>query len=316
MRAGLGTCAANPIRKDVMTIPTVTLNNDVAMPQLGFGVFQVPNAETAAAVREALQAGYRSIDTARAYDNEEGVGRAIAESGIAREELFVTTKLWNSDHGYDDALRAFDASAARLGLDHVDLYLIHWPTPARDDYVETWRAFEKLLADGRARAIGVSNFQPAHLRRLVDDTGTVPAVNQIELHPYLQQAGLRGIHGDLGIATEAWSPLAKGGDLLGDPTVVELGHKHDRTPAQGRPPLAPAAGHRGDSQVGDAGADPRQHRRVRLRARRRRHRPYVHSGARTAHRAEPGPLRRLTPARHCDRPRHTGHAGSACPVPR
>jgi diketogulonate reductase-like aldo/keto reductase len=232
MRAGLGTCAVNPTRKDVMTIPTVTLNNDVAMPRLGFGVFQVPAAETAAAVSEALRAGYRGIDTARAYDNEEGVGQALAESGIAREELFVTTKLWNSDHGYDNALRAFDASAARLGLDQIDLYLIHWPTPARDDYVETWRAFEKLLADGRARAVGVSNFQPAHLRRLVDDTGTVPAVNQIELHPYLQQAELRAIHGDLGIATEAWSPLAKGGDLLGEHTVVELGHKHDRTPAQ------------------------------------------------------------------------------------
>jgi len=215
-----------------MTIPDLTLNNGVSMPQLGFGVFQVPAEETAETVAEALSAGYRGIDTAKAYGNEEGVAKAIRESGIAREDLFVTTKLWNDDHGYDQTLRAFDASLARLELDHLDLYLVHWPTPKRDTYVETWRAFEKLQADGRVRAIGVSNFQPAHLRRLVDETGTVPAVNQIELHPYLQQAELRGMHGDLGIATEAWSPLAKGGDLLGEQALVELADKHGRTPAQ------------------------------------------------------------------------------------
>jgi 2,5-diketo-D-gluconate reductase A len=215
-----------------MTIPDLTLNNGVSMPQLGFGVFQVPAEETAETVAEALRAGYRSIDTAKAYGNEEGVAKAIRESGIAREDLFVTTKLWNDDHGYDQTLRAFDASLARLGLDHLDLYLIHWPTPKRDTYVETWRAFEKLQADGRVRAIGVSNFQPAHLRRLVDETGTVPAVNQIELHPFLQQAELRGTHRDLGIATEAWSPLAKGGDLLGEQAIVELADKHGATPAQ------------------------------------------------------------------------------------
>ena len=215
-----------------MTIPTVTLNNGVEMPQLGFGVFQVPSEETATAVREALRAGYRSIDTAMVYGNEEGVGQAIRKSGVQRDELFVTTKLWNDDHGHDQALRACEASLDRLGLDRLDLYLVHWPTPARDDYVETWRALEKLLADGRTRAIGVSNFQPAHLRRLVDETGTVPAVNQIELHPYLQQAELRGVHGDLGIATEAWSPLAKGGDLLGEHVVTELAGKHGHTPAQ------------------------------------------------------------------------------------
>jgi 2,5-diketo-D-gluconate reductase A len=215
-----------------MTIPTLTLNNGVEMPRLGYGVFQVPPEETAAAVGEALRAGYRSIDTAKAYGNEEGVASAIRESGIPRDELFVTTKLWNDDHGYDAALRACEASLARLGLEQLDLYLIHWPTPARDDYAETWRALEKLAADGRARAIGVSNFQPAHLRRLADETGTVPAVNQIELHPYLQQAELRGVHGDLGIATEAWSPLAKGGDLLGEHVVAEIAAKHGRTPAQ------------------------------------------------------------------------------------
>jgi 2,5-diketo-D-gluconate reductase A len=215
-----------------MTIPTLTLNNGVTMPQLGFGVFQVPDEETTAAVTEALRAGYRSIDTAKVYGNEEGVARAIRESGIPREDLFVTTKLWNDDHGYDATMRAFDASRDRLGLDQLDLYLIHWPTPKRDDYAQTWRAFEKLLADGVVRAVGVSNFHPAHLRRIVDETGTVPAVNQIELHPYLQQAELRGLHGDLGIVTEAWSPLAKGGDLLGEHAVVAMAEKHERTPAQ------------------------------------------------------------------------------------
>jgi diketogulonate reductase-like aldo/keto reductase len=215
-----------------MTIPTLTLNNGVTMPQLGFGVFQVPDEETTAAVAEALRAGYRSIDTAKVYGNEEGVARAIHESGIPREDLFVTTKLWNDDHGYDATMRAFDASRDRLGLDQLDLYLVHWPTPERDDYVQTWRAFEKLLADGVVRAVGVSNFHPAHLRRIVDETGTVPSVNQIELHPYLQQAELRGLHGDLGIVTEAWSPLAKGGDLLGEHAVVTMAEKHGRTPAQ------------------------------------------------------------------------------------
>lgn len=202
------------------------------MPQLGFGVFQVPDDETEAAVTTALEVGYRSIDTAAAYGNEAGVGAAIAKSGIPRNELFVTTKLWNSDQGYDSAMRAFDDSLRRLGLDHLDLYLIHWPTPKRDRFVETWRAFEKVLADGRTRAIGVSNFQPAHLRRVIDETGTVPAVNQVELHPYLTQAEPRAFHQAHGIATEAWSPLAKGGDLLAEPLVAALASKYDRTAAQ------------------------------------------------------------------------------------
>ncbi|MBN6037228.1 aldo/keto reductase [Amycolatopsis sp. 195334CR] len=213
-------------------IPTVTLNNGVVMPQLGYGVFQVPDAETAAAVTSALEAGYRSIDTATVYGNERGVGQALADSGIAREDLFVTTKLWNSDQGYDQALRAFDASAERLGLDYLDLYLIHWPTPERGLYTETWRALEKLHADGRVRAIGVSNFQPSHLDELARTSSVVPAVNQVEVHPYLQQAEVREYDEKHGIATEAWSPLAKGGDLLADPVVRELASKHDRTPAQ------------------------------------------------------------------------------------
>ncbi|MDQ5855550.1 MAG: aldo/keto reductase [Actinomycetota bacterium] len=210
----------------------ITLNNGVPIPQLGFGVFLVPPKDTEAVVSTALEVGYRSIDTAAAYQNEEGVGRAIASSHLARDEVFVTTKLWNAHHGYDRALRAFDASAQRLGLDTVDLYLIHWPVPAADRYVETWKALEKLAADGRARAIGVSNFAVEYLRRLVDETATVPAVNQVELHPYFQQTDLRAEHAELGIATEAWSPLGQGGALLSDPTITRLADRHGVTPAQ------------------------------------------------------------------------------------
>ncbi|MFE6189611.1 aldo/keto reductase [Streptomyces sp. NPDC056465] len=213
------------------TVPTVTLNNGVTIPQLGFGVFQVPDDETTAAVSSALEAGYRSIDTATVYGNEAGVGRALAESGLAREELFVTTKLWNADQGYDATLAAFDASLAKLGLDHVDLYLIHWPTPARDLYADTWRALEKLQADGRIRAAGVSNFQPAHLRRLREESPLVPAVNQVELHPGLQQSELRAVHAEYGIATEAWSPLAQGA-LLDDQLLASLAERHGKSPAQ------------------------------------------------------------------------------------
>ena len=215
-----------------MAVPNITLNNGVEMPQLGFGVFQVPNDETEAAVTAALEAGYRSIDTAKLYGNEEGVGAAIAKSGVPRRELFITTKLWNNDQGYDSALRAFDASLSRLGLSYLDLYLIHWPTPKRDKYVDTWRAFEKLQADGRVRAVGVSNFQPAHLRRVVDETGLVPAVNQVELHPYLTQDEVRAADASLGVATEAWSPLAKGGDLLEERAVTALAAEYGRTAAQ------------------------------------------------------------------------------------
>ncbi|GAA2093392.1 aldo/keto reductase [Streptomyces albiaxialis] len=213
-------------------VPDVTLNNGTRMPQLGFGVYLVPDDEAEQAVTEALEAGYRSIDTAALYENEKGTGRALAASGIPRDELFVTTKLWNTEQGYDAALRAFDASLSRLGLDHVDLYLIHWPVPARDTYVETWRALEEIHADGRARAIGVSNFQPAHLQRLFDVSGVVPAVNQIELHPRLQQDALRAFDAEHGVATEAWSPLGRGNGVLDDPAVLAIAEKHGRTPAQ------------------------------------------------------------------------------------
>ncbi|MFE5910470.1 aldo/keto reductase [Streptomyces wedmorensis] len=213
------------------TVPTVTLNNGVEIPQLGFGVFQVPDDETAAAVTAALETGYRSIDTAAVYGNETGVGRALAASGLPRDELFVTTKLWNADQGYDATLRAFDASLSKLGLDHVDLYLIHWPTPARDLYRESWRALERLAGEGRVRAAGVSNFQPGHLRRLTEEATLTPAVNQIELHPGLQQAELRAFHAEHGIVTEAWSPLAQGA-VLGERAIADLAARHGKSPAQ------------------------------------------------------------------------------------
>ncbi|KQM81393.1 aldo/keto reductase [Agromyces sp. Leaf222] len=213
------------------TVPTITLNNGVRMPQLGFGVFQVPDDETAAAVTTALEVGYRSIDTAAVYGNEAGVGRALAESGLARDELFVTTKVWNSDQGYDETLRAFDASASKLGLEQLDLYLIHWPTPDRGRYLDTWRALERLLADGRTRAIGVSNFEPEHLERLIAASGVVPAVNQVELHPAMANRAVIAAGARHGIATEAWSPLAQGA-VLGEASVVEIADRHGRTPAQ------------------------------------------------------------------------------------
>ncbi|MFG3039415.1 aldo/keto reductase [Streptomyces sp. NPDC048330] len=212
-------------------VPTVTLNNGVEIPQLGFGVFQVPDDETAAAVTTALETGYRSIDTAAIYGNEAGVGRALAASGLPREELFVTTKLWNADQGYDDTLRAFDASLSKLGLDYADLYLIHWPAPARDLYRASWRALERLADEGRIRAAGVSNFQPGHLARLTDGAQLIPAVNQIELHPGLQQEELRSFHAEHGIATEAWSPLAQGA-VLGERVIVDLAARHGKSPAQ------------------------------------------------------------------------------------
>jgi diketogulonate reductase-like aldo/keto reductase len=214
------------------TTPTITLNNGVTIPQLGFGVFQVPPDEVIEPVATALEAGYRLIDSAAAYQNEEGVGKAIAGSGIPREEIFVTTKLWNSDQGYDSALRAFDTSLGKLGLDTVDLYLIHWPLPKRDSYVETWKALEQIYRDGRARAIGVSNFTIRHLNRLREESGIIPAANQVELHPRWPQEELRAYHEQHQIATEAWSPIGQGQGLLDDPTVVALAKARDRSPAQ------------------------------------------------------------------------------------
>jgi diketogulonate reductase-like aldo/keto reductase len=194
-------------------------------------VFQIPESETFDAVTNALDAGYRSIDTAAAYRNERAVGRAIADSPLDREDIFVTTKLWNSDQGYDSTLSAFEASMGRLGLDVLDLYLIHWPVPSKDLYSDTWRAFELLYAEGRVRTIGVSNFQVDHLKRLFDEHGVVPAVNQIELHPYLQQDELREFHAGNRILTEAWSPIAQGA-VLDDPVITGIAEEAGRTPAQ------------------------------------------------------------------------------------
>jgi 2,5-diketo-D-gluconate reductase A len=212
-------------------IPSLTLRDGVEIPQLGFGVFQVPPEDTREVVEEALGAGYRHIDTAGAYRNEQGVGEAIAASGIPREDLFVTTKLWNSQQGRETTLEAIDKSLSRLGLEHVDLYLIHWPVPSRDLYVETWKAFEEIAREGKSRSIGVSNFRLEDLERLGREAETVPSVNQIELHPRLQQRELRAYHEEDGIATEAWSPLAQG-EVLDDPTIGAIAENHEKTPAQ------------------------------------------------------------------------------------
>lgn len=211
-------------------VPSIALDQSLAIPQLGFGVWQLDNSNVVPLVKFALNAGYRSIDTAALYGNEEGVGRAIAESDVPRTEIFVTSKLANESHGFDEARRAFDVTAKKLGLDVLDLYLIHWPMPKLDLYVQTWKALEALRSEGRVKAIGVSNFQIPHLRRLLDETGTVPAVNQIELHPTFQQKDLVAFHQEHGIATEAWSPLAKG--AIAEPPIIAIAEKHRKSPAQ------------------------------------------------------------------------------------
>jgi len=210
---------------------TITLNDGSAMPQFGLGVWQTPQDEAAVVVRTAIEAGYRSIDTAAIYGNERGVGEGVRASGAPREELFITTKLWNNSQGYDEALKACDNSLGRLGLDYVDLYLIHWPAPGQGKFVDAWRALVRLREDGRARSIGVSNFQPHHLERVIAETGVVPAVNQVELHPRFQQRPLRVVHAKRNIATESWSPLGRG-MLLDDPVITKLARKHGKTPAQ------------------------------------------------------------------------------------
>ncbi|MGW4477096.1 aldo/keto reductase [Rhodococcus triatomae] len=219
----------------VNPVPNVTLSDGNTIPQVGFGVWQVPDDESYTAVTSALSIGYRSIDTAAIYGNEVGTGRAIASSGVPRDELFVTTKLWNSASTpwtRDAVFFEFEASLDRLGLDYLDLYLIHWPRPVRDDYRTIWRAFTELKADGRVRSIGVSNFQPEQLRTIIDDTGVTPVLNQVELHPDFAQSELRAVHAELGIATEAWSPLGQGQGLLDDPVLARIAEKHQRATAQ------------------------------------------------------------------------------------
>ena len=212
-------------------VPRIELRGGVEIPQLGFGVFQVAPDEAVEAVGRALDAGYRHIDTAAAYRNEEQVGEAVRASGIDRADVFVTTKCFNTNHGYDEATAALGRSLERLRFDALDLYLIHWPVPMRDRYVDTWRAFVDAQKEGRTRAIGVSNFQPDHLRRVIDETGVTPAINQVELHPYFQQRELRGVHEELGIVTEAWSPLAQGA-VLEDEAITKIAEAHGKTPGQ------------------------------------------------------------------------------------
>jgi 2,5-diketo-D-gluconate reductase A len=214
-----------------MAAPSITLNDGNSIPQVGLGVWQTPPEDTERAAATALDAGYRHIDTAAAYGNEREVGHAVDKSGLAREDVYLVTKLWNADQGYDSTLTAFDASLDRLGVDYLDLYLIHWPMPAKNAFVDTFKAFAYLRDQGRVRSIGVSNFEPEHLGILVDATGIVPAVNQVELHPLLQQQELREVHAQLGIATEAWSPLGQG-SLLSNPTVTAIAETHGKTPAQ------------------------------------------------------------------------------------
>jgi 2,5-diketo-D-gluconate reductase A len=216
----------------VTQIPTVRLNDGHEIPQLGYGVFQVPPEDAERVTTLALEAGYRHIDTAAAYNNEEGVGRAIRASGLPRGEVYITTQPWNDNQGRATAPRVLDASLRRLGLDYVDLYLIHWPSPRQGLYVETWQAFEELRDAGRTRSIGVSNFTIEHLDRLARETSTTPAVNQVELHPRFQQTELRAYHREHGIVTEAWSPLGQGGEILEDPTIGAIANNHGKTPAQ------------------------------------------------------------------------------------
>jgi len=211
--------------------PALMLHDGVEIPQLGLGVFQVPPEKTQETVERALEAGYRHIDTAAAYRNERGVGAAVAASGIPREQIFVTTKLWNTSQGYEPALGAFEKSVARLGLDYVDLYLIHWPVPSEGRTLDSWRALERIQLDGGARTIGVSNFRVEDLEMLEREAEVLPTVNQIELHPHLQQAELREWHAEHGVATEAWSPLAQG-ELLYNATIAAVASRHDRSAAQ------------------------------------------------------------------------------------
>ncbi len=212
-------------------VPSIALNDGNPIPQLGFGVYKIGDEQTADAVEFALETGYRHIDTAAFYENERGVGDGVRRSGLDRSDVYVTTKVWWTDNGYDSTLRSFDASLERLGFDYVDLYLIHWPAPRHDLYVDTWRALEKLRAEGRTRSIGVANFHIHHLERLARETAVVPALNQVELHPWLQQRDVRAYDAEAGIVTEAWSPLARG-RILDNGPLARIAAKHRVSPAQ------------------------------------------------------------------------------------
>ncbi|MFF3569745.1 aldo/keto reductase [Nocardia jiangxiensis] len=218
-------------RSETSAVPSIVLNDGSVIPRLGFGVFQVPPGDAAAAVTSALEVGYRSIDTAAVYANEAGVGDAVRKSGLDRDEVYLTSKLWNSEQGYDSTLRAFDATMAELDMDYLDLYLIHWPVPAADRCVDTFRAMQEIKSQGRVGSIGVSNFTREHLERLIGETGETPVLNQVELHPSLAQPELRAFHAEHGIATEAWAPLGQGSELK-DPTIGSIAAEVGRSPAQ------------------------------------------------------------------------------------
>ena len=251
-------------------VPNIKLNNGVEIPQLGFGVFQIEPRQTRAATLEALKAGYRHIDTAEMYGNEREVGEALRDSGIGRAEIFVTSKLNNGFHAHDKALEAFALSLEVMKLEYLDLFLIHWPLPGIGDYVETWKALEEMYRSGRVRAIGVSNFQPHQLERLAGETTVVPAVNQIEIHPYFTQDDVRAYDREHGIATEAWSPIAQG-QVLDDPTIMGIAGRLASDAGPGDVALAHPARRDRLPEVGDAGADRRELRPLRLRADRRGH---------------------------------------------
>jgi len=212
--------------------PVLTFNDGNTIPQLGYGVWQVEDDVAEKVVVQAFEAGFRHIDTAKIYGNEAGVGRAIERSGLTPEEIFITTKLWNADQGYESTLKAFEESMERLGLETLDLYLIHWMQPKQDKYVDTWKALIELQKQGRVKTIGVSNFTKEGLQRLIDETGVVPAINQVELHPFFSQADLREFNASKGILTQAWSPLGQGGELLESPVIAQIAAKHGATPAQ------------------------------------------------------------------------------------
>ena len=213
-------------------VKNITFNDGNSIPQLGYGVWQIEDNGATDAVGTALETGYRHIDTASIYGNEVGVGRGIAASSVPREDIFLTTKLWNSDQGFEKAIAALDASLERLGTDYVDLYLIHWAMPQQGTYLDSWRALIELKKQGKVRSIGVSNFPQAQLREIIADTSVTPAIHQIELHPYFSQEDMRAVHSEFGIVTEVWSPLGQGGDILKDPVIIEIAGKHGISPAQ------------------------------------------------------------------------------------
>lgn len=273
-----------------MNQPLITFNDGASLPQLGLGVWQVPDDEAAAIVQAAAEAGYRHVDTAAIYQNEAGVGTGLSQ---ARDggEVAVTTKLWNESQGYDRALRAFEKSLQRLGRESVELYLIHWPCPSQNLYVESWKALVRLKEEGRVRSIGVSNFNPDHLRRIVDETGVAPAVNQIELHPRFQQTDLRAAHAELGIVTECWSPLGQG-QVLQDPVIGKIAAKHGKTPAQAIIRWHLDSGFMGDPEVRPSRAGATELRCLRLRPRWRGHgRDRRHGRSERADRARPCDVR-------------------------